>query len=368
MPLMQDELENIRAECFAEDVPITETMSEWTEEAARAFFESGGQDTPEISSLSLRGGADVGGPRTTLNDGRLMPLVGLGTWKSKPGEVKAAVKAAVKAGYRHIDCAAIYRNEHEVGEALSELFAEGIVTRKELWITSKLWNDFHKAADVPQACDKSLKDLQIEYLDLYLIHWPVATNCTGEKLSPSTEETWGAMEALKAAGKAKSIGVSNWSARKLRNMKAHAKVFPAVNQVELHPLNRQDALLAACAELGTHVTAYSPLGSPDSAAQIKHDGATVMENAVVQRVAAEVGKSAAQVLIRWAVQRGTSVLPKSVTPSRIESNFDVIGAWALSDSQMAELSAIEPQKRMLHGQFWCSPKGPYKTIADLWDE
>ena len=182
MPLTQEELEDIRSECFAEDVPITmESMSEWSEEAARAYFESGGKD----ATLSLRGGADVGGPRITLNDGRSMPQVGLGTWKSKPGEVKAAVKAAVKAGYRHIDCAAIYRNEHEVGAALSELFAEGVVKREELWVTSKLWNDFHKAADVPQACAKTLKDLQLEYLDLYLIH---CERCLGWHMPGLTRE------------------------------------------------------------------------------------------------------------------------------------------------------------------------------------
>jgi len=308
----------------------------------------------------------VGGATVTLNDGRVMPLVGLGTWKSKPGEVKSAVKAAVTCGYRHIDCAAIYKNEHEVGAALSELFAEGVVTREELWITSKLWNDFHAAADVPTACEKTLKDLQIEYLDLYLIHWPV-TGCTGDELTPSTAETWGAMEALKAAGTAKSIGVSNFSPTKLRAMKAHATVFPAVNQVELHPLLRQDALVAAAAELGTHLTAYSPLGSPDSASMIKHAGASVMESEVVTRVASETGKTAAQVLIRWAWQRGTSVVPKSVTPTRIQANFDVF-EWQLSDAQIAALSGIEPQERMLHGSFWVKPNGPYKTVAQLWDE
>ena len=146
----------------------------------------------------------VGGPRVKLNDGRSMPLVGLGTWKSKPGEVKAAVKAAVAAGYRHIDCAWIYKNEGEVGAALTELFEEGTVTREDLWITSKLWNDFHAPGDVASACDKTLEALRITHLDLYLIHWPVVSNCTGDTLTPSIADTWTAMEALVAAGKCKS--------------------------------------------------------------------------------------------------------------------------------------------------------------------
>jgi len=175
------------------------------------------------------------------------------------------------------------------------------------------------------------------------------------------------MEALHAAGKARSIGVSNWSAKKLAAMLAHARVFPAVNQVELHPRLRQDDLLAACSELGTHLTAYSPLGSPDSAPMIDHAGASVMASDVVVRIAAGLGKTPAQVLIRWAVQRGTSAVPKSATPSRIEANLDVF-SWTLNDEQMAELSTIGPQERMLHGKFWCKEDGPYRTLADLWDD
>lgn len=308
----------------------------------------------------------VGGDRVTLNDGREMPVVGLGTWKSKPGEVKAAVLAAVRAGYRHIDCAPIYKNEDEVGAALKELFEEGFVKREDLWITSKLWNDKHRAEDVPRACAQTLSDLGVDYLDLFLIHWPVTGN-VGDFLNPSIEETWGAMQKLQADGIARSIGVSNFSAKKLADMKPYAKVFPAVNQVELHPIWKQDALKAAAAEIGgCHLTAYSPLGSPDSSAMIGHKGASVLDNEVVKKIAEETGKTTGQVVLRWGVQRGTSVVPKSVTPSRIEGNFDLFG-WELTEEQMTAISSL-PQERMLHGSFWVKEDGPYKTVADLWDE
>mmetsp|Transcript_43697 Transcript_43697/g.103152 ORF Transcript_43697/g.103152 Transcript_43697/m.103152 type:complete len:313 (+) Transcript_43697:63-1001(+) len=305
-----------------------------------------------------------------LNNGLTMPLVGLGTWKSKKGEVHNAVKAAIEVGYRHIDCAHIYQNEDEVGQALREAFEAGTVKREDLWVTSKLWNNSKMSNEmVEEGCRATLKNLGLEYLDLYLVHWPVVTQTNGEgaELKPSLAENWAAMELLVEKGLVKSIGVSNYSAKKLQSLKATAKIFPAVNQVELHPLWRQDGLLKACAEMGTHVTAYSPLGSPDSADQFKHNGRKVLDVPELKAIGDKYGKTAAQVALRWGVQRGTSIAPKSVTPSRIAENFDV-QSWTLTDEEMAQLSALEPQERMLSGLFWCTEKGPYKTLTDLWDE
>jgi len=309
---------------------------------------------------------DASGPRVRLSDGRDMPALGLGTWKSKPGEVQQAVAHAIRAGYRHIDCAAVYKNEAEVGAGIAECIDAGVVTREELWVTSKLWNSEHAAEAVPAACEKTLRDLRLEYVDLYLVHWPV-TGVAGPELKPPMSETWAAMEQLRVQGKAKSIGVSNFSAKKLRDVCEHAAVPPAVNQVEVHPLFRQDKLIAACKELGVHVTAYSPLGSPDSATMLKREAPSVLDHPVVVQVAERTGRSTGQVLIRWALQRGTSVIPKSVTPARIDANLAVLD-FELSPEDMAALDSIEPQVRMVAGAFWLSPEGPYKTLEDLWDE
>jgi diketogulonate reductase-like aldo/keto reductase len=280
--------------------------------------------------------------------------------------VKQAVIESIKAGYRHIDCAWIYGNQNEIGEAISEVIFQGLVKREDLWITSKLWNDFHNAKSVEPHCVDSLNQLKLDYLDLYLMHWPV-TGIENEVLKPSVEETWVEMEKLVQKGLVKSIGVSNFSAKKLEDIKRYATIFPAVNQVELHPLLRQNGLLSACAKLGVHVTAYSPLGSSDSETIFSHNGASLLSHETIVEVAKEVGKSTAQVCIRWALQRGTSVIPKSSKSERIVENFDVT-SWNLSEEQFAKISTIEPQTRLLSGTFFLNQNGPYKTVSDLWDE
>lgn len=301
-----------------------------------------------------------------LSNGASMPLLGLGTWKSAPGEVRAAVESAIRCGYRHIDCAAVYANEHEVGEALTAVLQDGTVERKDLWITSKLWNTDHASKSVEKACKRSLRNLNIDSVDLYLIHWPVTGNI-GDTVDPPIRETWQAMEGLVRAGLARNIGVSNFSSKKLEDILSYAEISPVVNQVECHPYFRNDSLIAWCNHHAIHVTAYSPLGSPDSASMFSRQSQKLMEDPMVCAVAAANGKSPAQVLVRWALQRGTSVLPKSSNPQRIQANADVWD-WELSTEDFQAISSLAYQQRMVDGSFWIDPRGPYKTLQDLWDE
>jgi diketogulonate reductase-like aldo/keto reductase len=306
-------------------------------------------------------------PYHTLKDGNRIPMVGLGTWKAEKGQVRTAVHAALRAGYRHIDCASVYANEDEVGDALHFAIRRGHIPREELFICSKVWNNEHGTRKVREACLKSLKALKLDYLDLYLIHWPVTGN-VGNHVTPPIKETWQALESLVKDGLVKSIGVSNFSIKKLKDILSYATIPPVVCQVECHPYHRNEALIQWCKENDIHVTAYSPLGSPDSASIFPRKiPAVLLEDPVVNTIAAILGRNAGQVLIRWALQRGTSVIPKSTSDSRIQGNLDVLD-WDIPDEDFRALTGLAFQQRMVNGALWLNPKGPYKTMEDLWDE
>ena len=257
------------------------------------------------------------GSTVTLRGGVEMPMLGLGVWQSAPGDVtRNAVATALAAGYRHVDTARAYANEKDVGAAIRE---SGI-DRSQLFVTTKLWNTDHGYGRAIRALDKSLEFLGLEQVDLYLVHWPV------EELR---RETWRAMEQILADGKARAIGVSNYTARHLDELLAQAKVPPSVNQVEFHPFLNQRALLAYCRLHAIQLEAYGPLVRGQR-----------MDHPVLKRIAASHHRTGAQVLLRWGLQHGLVVIPKSVHAERIRENSDLYG-FALDAEDMDALDGLD---------------------------
>ncbi|WP_010134522.1 aldo/keto reductase [Ochrovirga pacifica] len=304
-----------------------------------------------------------------------MPAFGLGTWKSGEGEVYNAVKIAIKEGYRHIDCAAAYGNETEVGKAIKEVIEEGIVTRDELWITSKLWCNMHAKEDVFIALKQSLSDLQLEYLDLYLIHWPIAQKKEIPFVSDAShfipleelpnETTWQALEEAVAMGLTKHIGVSNFGPKALQQLLDNCTIKPEMNQVECHPYFQQSELISFCHKNNIHITAYAPLGSGDRADKFKKvDEPILLKDSVIKEIAAAKNASIGQVLISWALHRETAVIPKSVNPSRIAENFKAQKV-VLSDEEMKTIEGLDKNYRFLTGEHWVYEGSPY-TLESIW--
>lgn len=312
-----------------------------------------------------------------LQNGDRIPAIGLGTWKSSTQEVYDAVRHALKTGYQHIDCAPIYMNEKPVGQAMKDALKAGELCRESLWVTSKLWNSYHAPEDVMPALKETLHFMQLDYLDAYLIHWPVAAHkrChyshvtqAGDYISLDhlpLEVTWEAMLECQKAGLTRHVGVSNCSISKIENLIAKTGVTPSINQVECHPYLNQLALKQYCKKHGICLTAYSPLGSNDRPTQIKSaDEPSLLSHPTVLEVAQAQKISTGQVLIAWSLAQGNVVIPKSTNEGRIQENLDAENV-SLSDDQLSAINQLNIDFRFVHGRFFGIPGSPY-TSETLW--
>lgn len=278
--------------------------------------------------------------------------------------IRDLILSSIKIGYRHFDCAADYKNEAEVGEALKEAFQTGLVKREELFITTKLWNSDH--GHVLEACKDSMKKLQLEYLDLYLVHFPVATRHTGVGTTDSAldengvldidttislETTWHAMEDLVSQGLVRSIGISNYDIFLTRDCLAYSKIKPSVNQIETHPYFQRDSLVKFCQKHGICVTAHTPLGG--AAANAEWFGTvSSLDDPVIQELAQKYNKAAAQLVLRWGIQRNTVVIPKTSKLERLQENFQVFD-FTISDEDMEKIKGVDRKYRTNQpARFW----------------
>lgn len=258
-----------------------------------------------------------------LSDAQRIPQIGLGVWQASDDEARAAVRVALEEGYRHVDTASIYGNEKGVGEGLRDAGTP----REQVFLTTKIWNDAHGLEAATAALDASLERLNVEYVDLLLIHWP----------APSQDnyvDTWRALIAAQRSGKARSIGVSNFNSDHLQKLIGETGIAPVLNQIELHPFMQQEALRNAHESMGIATQSWSPLGQ-----------GSALSNPVILEIARKHGRTAAQVIIRWHMELGLIAIPKSITPSRIRENFNVFD-FSLETSDLAAIVALNSGKRL----------------------
>jgi alcohol dehydrogenase (NADP+) len=316
-------------------------------------------------------------PFRVLYTGARIPAIGLGTFGSdrfSAEQVAQAVRGAIACGYRHIDCAAVYGNEKQIGQVLQEILRSGRLKRQDLWITSKLWNDMHQR--VEEACLRSLQDLGLEYLDLYLVHWPFPNyhppGCDVHSRSPDAKpyihenymETWRQMERLVEKGLVRHIGTSNMTIPKLRLVLRDARIKPACNQMELHPHFQQPDLFAFCVDHGIVPVGYCPLGSPARPDRDRTpEDTVVLEDPVLQEIAAQRGTTTAEVCIRWAIQRGQIPIPFSLR--HYADNLRAAVNPPLTDEQMERIRRIDKNCRLIKGQVFLWK--PNQSWEDLWD-
>ncbi|KAL5995472.1 Non-functional NADPH-dependent codeinone reductase 2-like [Asimina triloba] len=311
-------------------------------------------------------------PTAVLSSGEKIPLLASGTAGFPlPDEIVSSLIRAIQVGYRHFDTAAVYGSEPALGEAIAQALRLGIIeSRSELFITSKLWcTDAHHDRILP-ALNKTLRNLGLEYIDLYLIHWPVSMK-PGEHAFPFNKDdllpmdfkaVWEAMEECQKIGLTKSIGTSNFSSKKLLKLLDHAKIPPAVNQVEMNPAWQQKRLREFCKEHGIHVMAWSPLGSNGAF----WGSLAVMGSQILKQIADEKGKTIAQVCLRWLFEQGVTSAVKSFNQKRMEENRQILD-WELTEEDLQQISRI-PQSRGFPSEMFVSSSGPFKSIEELWDE
>ncbi|CAJ2679430.1 unnamed protein product [Trifolium pratense] len=312
--------------------------------------------------------ADKKIPEVVLNSGKKIPTIGFGTGSTPPQQT---LLDAIEIGYRHFDTAALYNTEEPLGQAVSKALDLGLVkNRDELFITSKLWcTDAHHDLVLP-ALKTTLKKLGLEYVDLYLIHWPVRFKQDVEGLNFKSEDiipfdikgTWEAMEECYRLGLAKSIGVSNFGIKKLSTLLENAKIPPAVNQVEMNPLWQQGKLREFCKQKGIHVSAWSPLGGYN----LSWGSSAVMENSVLHEIAEARKKSVAQIALRWIYEQGVTPIVKSFNKERMKKNTEIFD-WELNQEDLDKINQI-PQCRFQKAEMFVSENGPYKSLEELWDD